>query len=392
MYDLSFAEVGAATHWKQLSFDDRLDIISGKDSATVVFLHGEENSGTFRYRVSNMSDALNCCGDIQATYFLQREIRRWARWIDRVDLLVVCRVLWTVELDRVLCETSRRGVPVAFDIDDLVYDVLKVPEIILSIGTRYDEEWYNHWFANAARLYRTATRCDFFLSTNDCLAERVESDFGRQCLVLPNFPGPEQEEFADEICRQKEIMLSKKEVGPTKLIGFFSGTPTHDLDLLSVGPELSNLLEQDPNTRLIIVGHASVPACLRGDGVAERVKEVGFQSSLGMQVWMGRCDVVVVPLVPSEFSDCKSEIKYVESSWVCTPVVASPSRVHRAIIEDGIDGYLARPGEWADKVVAALGAQGADATAGRARRRCRARYSGRQVVQRLLSVLTNGLK
>jgi glycosyltransferase involved in cell wall biosynthesis len=117
---------------------------------------------------------------------------------------------------------------------------------------------------------------------------------------------------------------------------------------------------------------------------AARITRFDYQHYLAMQVLMGRCDVCLVPLVQSEFTDCKSEIKYVEASFVGTPVVASPTKIYRQLIEDGVDGFLARTGEWAAQVSRALSA---NAVAERAASKCAVHYDGSRAVRALLDGL-----
>jgi glycosyltransferase involved in cell wall biosynthesis len=382
VFDLPLPHSDPPYPWQNEPVDGRLRSIANTHGRVIVYVYGAPDSSTFRYRVYNVCEALDRSGAASATYFFHHELPRLRPWLARVDLLVLCRVRWSVSIDQLIQEARRQHVAVAFDIDDLIYDPDRLPGIMIGLGIARDEAAYDYWFSYAARLKATARRCDFFISTNRELARQLEADFDRRCLVVPNFPGPGQREAAARIAAEKQRQLPALSQR-RRLLGFFSGTLTHDEDASSLAPELANLLHDQPDVDLMLVGFVRTPAVL-AEAFAARISRFDYQHYLAMQVLMGRCDVCLVPLVHSEFTDCKSEIKYVEASFVGTPVVASPSKVYRHLIEDGVDGFLARTGEWAAQVSRALSA---NAVAERAASKCAAHYDGSTAVRTLLDEL-----
>jgi len=61
-------------------------------------------------------------------------------------------------------------------------------------------------------------------------------------------------------------------------------------------------------------------------------------------------DANIVPLVNNTFTNCKSELKYFEAAIVNTVTFATPIFSYNSCIEDGINGYLCKEGEWYEKI------------------------------------------
>ena len=65
---------------------------------------------------------------------------------------------------------------------------------------------------------------------------------------------------------------------------------------------------------------------------------------------MSKVDVNIAPLVINDFTNCKSELKFFEAAVVETTTIASPNYSFKKAITDGENGFLAKPGEWYDKL------------------------------------------
>ena len=65
---------------------------------------------------------------------------------------------------------------------------------------------------------------------------------------------------------------------------------------------------------------------------------------------MSEVDVNIAPLVINDFTNCKSELKFFEAAVVETTTIASPTYAFKNAITDGKNGFLAKPGEWYEKI------------------------------------------
>lgn len=75
-------------------------------------------------------------------------------------MLVVCRVPYSDQVARLIAVAKRFGTRVVFDIDDYVFDIAMVPEVVRTLD-QYEgtpepaEHMWNWWFASFARMRQT---------------------------------------------------------------------------------------------------------------------------------------------------------------------------------------------------------------------------------------------
>lgn len=62
----------------------------------------------------------------------------------------------------------------------------------------------------------------------------------------------------------------------------------------------------------------------------------------------------MAPLQNTVFANCKSDLKYFESTLAGSVTIASHTFAFKHAIEDGINGFLAHTHEWEDKINAAI--------------------------------------
>jgi glycosyltransferase involved in cell wall biosynthesis len=132
-------------------------------------------------------------------------------------------------------------------------------------------------------------------------------------------------------------------------IFYGSGTNTHDNDFEIAAPSLIRILETFPNVRLIIVGFLKLPK--EFDAYIDRIDRLAFLSSESYWECLGSADINIAPLQPGIFSDCKSEIKWLEAAILKVPSVVSDTRTYREVVRDGKNAYIAStPQEWYEKL------------------------------------------
>lgn len=71
-----------------------------------------------------------------------------------------------------------------------------------------------------------------------------------------------------------------------------------------------------------------------------------YQNFVELQETISKVDINLVPLEDTIFTNCKSELKYFESSIVGTVSCMSPTYIYREIIKSGENGFLCSKGEW----------------------------------------------
>jgi glycosyltransferase involved in cell wall biosynthesis len=304
----------------------------------------------FRYRAINMAQAVSSLptAGISASWFTQADLESSDAFIDRADALVICRSPYDASINRMVTRAKARGLPVLFDVDDLVFDTDYVHLILDALERDVSEsETWNYWFATFGRIGATLRLCDGAIVTNSYLADRVTA-FANwiKPTVIPNFLNRAQQSVS------RRIFTNKRDAGFARNgqihIGYFSGTATHNRDFGLVSSTLARLLKSDRRIHLRVVG----PLELQGSILEyqDRIERYPLQYFLNLQRLIGEVEINLAPLLDTPFHNSKSELKFFEAAIVGTVTIASPTVSFRSAIQDGQNGFLANAHEWEAKI------------------------------------------
>ena len=86
---------------------------------------------------------------------------------------------------------------------------------------------------------------------------------------------------------------------------------------------------------------------LKDKGRIIQSNKVSFEE---LQYEIGKVDLNIIPLQKHNFNECKSELKYFESSIVNTLSCATDNEVYKEVINDGIAGFLSDELSWFEKI------------------------------------------
>lgn len=373
------------------SLDERMAALVGRERR-VAYVYERPEAHTVRYRVFNMIEALDARPDlgVSASWFTREDLEHGLDFVDRADLLVICRTRYDHRIGQLLARARARGLKILYDIDDLIFD-LRYAHLIgdtINRSLHTSEEW-DWWCAYIARLGFTLQLCDAAITTNDYLAARIaEFIGGRHVAVLQNFYNSRQAEVSTAI-------YSRKFDGPLQRdgkvhIGYFSGTNTHAKDFAVAAGALERLLQRDARTVLHLVGSLELPPRLARFG--ERIRHLPLQDFVNLQRVQGEVEIAIVPMQENVFTNCKSELKYFEAALLGTVVITSPTHAFCESIEDGVTGLLAAAQCWDEKLFEACALLEGKGDAYRqlaasARDRVKARYAPDRQPNRIVEVL-----
>ena len=260
------------------------------------------------------------------------------------DVVVVFRQPWNDSVDRLHAICRARGIPVGFDVDDLIFD----PQLMTAEQFDYlrpmEESQRQEWLRiEVGGCRRTLTASDFAVVSTQPLADAVEA-LGIPSHVLPN--GLDTAMIAQADAALAHPVGKPSAVDGRLRLGYASGTPTHQKDFAVVVPVLATLLEEQPALMLTVVGYLTLeefPDLLRHH---DRIEMRSFVPHAELFREYARFDVNLVPLeCGNPFCEGKSELKYYEAALVQVPTVAAPTAPYRAAIKDGQTGYCARTAE-----------------------------------------------
>ena len=351
MFLLDTSAVPYTDPWES-PLTERLAMLS-RGKYRVAYFYETANNSTFRYRAYNMVQALNSEEDasVSASYFFLEDLLQVDKIADLADLLVICRSMYNHSVNQLVTKFRIRNKKVLFDIDDLVFDTRYAHLIIQTLDQDINNPtvWHD-WFSWIARWGETLRLCDAAITTNDYLAARVAEFSHKPVSVVPNFINREQLDLAQRMFRGKEKNRFARDGKIT--LGYFSGSPSHNLDYAIITSALEEVLERDPRTEVMVVGYIEAGPSLALFG--ERIKYYPFQDYVNLLRLIGSVEFNLIPLQNNVFTNCKSELKYFDAAIVGTISIASPSHTYSAAIQDGVNGYLSSAHQWTSVISRAI--------------------------------------
>lgn len=312
----------------------------------VAYVYGRPDTSTFRYRIFNMVEALDADPelDVSASWFTHDDIRTDLTFVDRADAVVICRTHFDDHIARLVARCHARGTKVLYDIDDLIFDPDYLQLVTETLDVKLDdEEDWAYWFGYVSRLGATLRQCDGAVTTNSFLADRIQAYAGDiPVSIVPNFLNRRQTELSRAILARKRVTGFARD--GTVDLGYFSGTPTHNRDLLVASPALAAIFERFDNVRLRVVGFIDLNEHLLP--YRHRIQTVPLQDFLNLQRYTAEVELSIVPAQNNTFTNCKSELKYFEAGVVGVPTAASPLFTFSQSIRSGDNGFLVNSPEW----------------------------------------------
>lgn len=248
---------------------------------------------------------------------------------------------------RPLFEEARRlGVRTMFETDDLIFEralFAQRPSVLARPAVEQAE------LLDGVDAYRAALlACDDVIVSTDALARQIRPLTQGRVFTVENTLEPAEFALAEAIRRDP---LPRRP--GTVVIGYGSGTRTHDADFAVVTPALALILDRFPHVELALHGELDVPEPLgRFTDQIVQLPLLPWEDYLRAKAtW----DVNLAPLEPGVFNDVKSTIKFLEAAAVELPSVCSPTAPYRDLIVQGINGFVAdSTEEWASALTALI--------------------------------------
>ncbi len=300
-----------------------------KPSAKILVLSGVQGD-TRRYRTHHLYEQLRLAqADCALGHITQPDILRQAA---AAQIIILHRIALD-EVSRKLVEAARkRGALLILDLDDLVFDTdafrwIDSPDFADPTRARL-------YLENIQRNRALLERCDAILASTDFLAEAARQ-LGKPVWVHRNG-------FSLEMLAQSANALrARSQANPASLvIGYASGTRTHDQDFALVRPALQNILSAHPNAHLLLAGRLDPGPGWEPFGA--RVRSAPFVPWRQLPAVLAGLDINLAPLrSDNPFCQSKSEIKYMEAAMVGVPTIASPTDAFQSAIRSGENGVLA---------------------------------------------------
>ncbi len=315
----------------------------------VAYVYERAEPGTFRYRCYNMAQAINqSASDMSASYFFLQDLLAIDRLSDYADVLVLVRVRYDSDVERLIRSFRLAHKPVLYDIDDHIFTLEATPLLVASLDqglTRFGR--VEKWVGVVGRIRHSLQEVDGIITTTAFLADKLREQFDVPVAVIPNFLNTEQWDYSESL-RAARVPPSQD----TPIIGYFSGSASHNRDYQIAEEGLAHILDRYPGARLRIAGYLEPPASLHR--FAHRIDRLPFMDFLGLQKAISEVSLNLSPLQHNAFSYSKSELKYFEAAAAGVLTVASPAPVFVEAITHNHNGYLADGLSWPEVLEQAI--------------------------------------
>ncbi len=287
-----------------------------------------DNQMLNHYRVDHMVETLESAGLIADRVF-SYELK--PEHIKRYNVFIFYRCPWMPEFGDIFRDIRSKNKVSIYAIDDLVIDRRYTDKLpVVQAMIQEDKAVYNDGVDRHGKLMK---HCDYAITTTKALADELNK--------YKNL----KEVFIDRNMRNDEtIYHSDKAIGRVVrddgnvIIGYFSGTNTHNEDFGMVASALIRILEKYKNTYIKLAGTIDAPEELKG--YEDRLIFTPLVDWRRLPYEIRECHITLAPLVDTLFNRAKSELKWADSALVEVPIVTSDLGAAREVIENSETGIL----------------------------------------------------
>ncbi len=264
-------------------------------------------------------------------------------------MVVLFRGAWDERVATLYAACRARGITIAFDIDDLVFDPVYMRAPYFDYLRTLTPAARERWAAKVAGWRQSLLEADCAIVSTAPLAAAVEK-LGKRAVVWPNGISWRMLESA------RSLPARPSHPGESVRIGYASGAPTHQKDFAQISAALAAVLTERPEVALTIVGHLDLAEFPELAEHAARIEKRPLVPHSGLGAEYARFDINLAPLeAGNPFCEAKSELKYFEAALLQVPSVAAATAPFAAAIQTGINGYIARDeAEWRDCLLALI--------------------------------------
>ena len=219
---------------------------------------------------------------------------------------------------------------VIFDIDDLVIDKKYTDQIeFLKTLNEHDRALYDD---GVERMGKTLKMCDYAITTTKVLKEELEK-YTKTVFINKNVA-------SEEMRKLSEAAIKNKTEHDDVVIGYLSGSITHNPDIELIKPVLIDILNKYNNVKLKFVGELSLDDDF--SKFKDRIICEKFTDWRNLPNIIASLDINIAPLEDTLFNRAKSENKWMEAAFCKTVTVASDVGSFHDAITNEKDGFLCK--------------------------------------------------
>ena len=297
----------------------------------VLFLSGCNNKSIpqlYRYRVRHQIEQLNT-GFLESNIYFNLNFN--PLMVCNYRIIIIYRFPLTKKLEEAITLAKCLNKKIIFDIDDLVFDT-KYTDLIPYIKALPKEE-KNKYDDDVIRMGKTLKLCDGAITSTEILAKELKN-YVSNVFINHNVASEEMWKLSQEALIKKNNNKNKEHI----IIGYFSGSITHNSDLFMIKSVLIKILKEFKNVQILLMGELNYPDYLKD--FHSKVIFHKFIDWRNLPEIISNVDINIVPLENNIFNSAKSENKWVEASLVKVPTIVSNVGIFKQIIKHNETGLL----------------------------------------------------
>ena len=272
----------------------------------ILFINGCYLPHPSRYRVTHQREQLESNNITTDEVFYEKlsvDLEKYYRGF------VFYRCPITPEVKAFIEKAKYNNKTVFFDIDDLVFDTKYTDTIeYVQKMSKEDKKVYDD---GVIRMGETLDLCDYAITTTEGLRDELKKHV-KEVYINRN--------TASE--RMLELSLKTTKRNDDKIImGYLSGSITHNPDFEMIKPAIIKIMDEYPNTYLQLAGELDVPSDLAK--FKDRIIKTPFVDYTKLPQIIADLDINLAPLEDGLFNRAKSENKWMEACLVKTVTIAS---------------------------------------------------------------------
>lgn len=312
----------------------------------VMFISGCPG-GAMRYRCDHQVEQLRLMGVTAEAEALSRV--NLLDVLDRFECFMLHRVPYDSDVHVFVTEARKRGKPVIFETDDLVF----IPDNARHQAEleRFSAQDRTLYIDEMGRIRKTLTLSDAATVSTQALYEWVKP-ITSDVVITPNV-------VSKEMLMRSAVALAQRESPATPgaglsgseqkiTIAYFSGSPSHDRDFREAQDAVLWALDTYPHVEFLLVGPLKLNS--QFDRFGSRVQHWPVRPWQELPDVYAQVNINLAPLERNNpFTEAKSSIKYLEAALLKVPTVASARQDFVRVMRHGVNGLLAdSPEEWRD--------------------------------------------
>lgn len=304
----------------------------------VLFINGCSLPHPQRYRVDHQIEQLEAYG-ISCSRINYEDLNLNLIKYYRAFVFYRCPIIPVIE--SFIKEAKDSNKTIFYDIDDLVFDLKYTNQIrYLDSLNKQELDLYKD---GVKRMGQTLKLCDYGITTTKRLQKEM-SKYLKDVVINRNVASEEMIKYSEKALKSVSFLDENRIV-----MGYLSGSITHNDDFKLIMPAIIKLMEMYNNLYLQIVGLLDLPAEMMK--FKDRILNSEFMSWKKLPELICSIDINLAPLEQSIFNEAKSENKWMEAALCKVPTVASNVGAFKEMIDDGQTGILcSNNNEWIEKI------------------------------------------